>query len=86
MNPTATAKTQYQRTLAWMRENGNTASGPRNSNDDQSGGGVANRGGTVTITNGTINGNTAASEGGGLWNAARGRMTISGTSTINILV
>lgn len=35
--------------------------------------------GDATITNGTVSGNSAAAEGGGLWNGA-GTMTVTGTS------
>jgi hypothetical protein len=44
------------------------------------GGGVANRGGTLTVTDVAISGNTAGNDGGGLWNDARGTMTITGTT------
>ncbi len=37
--------------------------------------------GTVTVTGGTVSGNVAAQEGGGLWNDS-GLMTISGTSLL----
>ncbi len=35
--------------------------------------------GDVTIADSTVNGNSAGSEGGGLWNSAVGSMTVSGT-------
>ncbi|EMI28449.1 choice-of-anchor Q domain-containing protein [Rhodopirellula europaea] len=35
--------------------------------------------GVVEITDGTVNGNLAAAEGGGLWNSATGRLVVDGT-------
>ncbi len=47
------------------------------------GGGIANYGGTVTINNSTISGNTAAADGGGIANVAN---TYSGTATATMMI
>ncbi len=45
-------------------------------------GGAVHIGGSavVTITGGTISGNTASNEGGGLWNSSGGSLTVDGTA------
>jgi len=50
------------------------------------GGGIDNEGGALTVISGTVAGNTAASNGGGLENGAAGRLalvasTVSGNTT-----
>jgi hypothetical protein len=51
-----------------------TVSGGRASGD---GGGVANYGGTVTVTNSTLSGNTAPYTGGGIVNSSGGTVTVT---------
>lgn len=58
----------------------NTAAGPGGSFPN--GGGIANYG-TLTITGGAVQGNTAGNVGGGIYNNFAGTMTISGNTTIS---
>ncbi|MEZ6041529.1 MAG: hypothetical protein R3C20_13570 [Planctomycetaceae bacterium] len=57
---------------------GNDVSGGAGTANPGNGGGLhITGGGMVTITGGTVNGNTAANEGGGLWNHAASTLTVS---------
>ena len=68
--------------LTDVQMNGNNAGVAPAIASPGNGGGLHMTGpGTITITNGTVNGNTAASEGGGLWNGT-GTMTIDGTDIL----
>ena len=69
-------------TLTNVTLNNNVAQGGGVAGSPGNGGGLhVSGGGNVTITGGTVNGNSAALEGGGLWNGS-GTMTID-AATIN---